>query len=490
MLRITDIQDNRVDWASVPRCECDQPAKYLLRSGDIVIARTGATTGKSFLLGEVPEPSVFASYLIRVQPNTAVTPEYLANYMLSPTYWAQITTVSKGTAQPGANASILGGLELPLSPLNEQRRIVAKLEALQARSRRAREALDAVPQLLEKLRQSILAAAFRGDLTKDWRAKNKNVEPASKLLERIRSERRKKWEEAELAKMKAKGKAPADDRWKAKYENPKSVDATGLPGLPKGWCWARAEEVCHFITKGTTPAAEDLLSAGPVPFIKVYNLTFSGVVDFTVVPTFIDRATHDGPLARSKVFPGQVLMNIVGPPLGKVGIVPSTFPEWNMNQAIAVFPHVQGVVAEYLAFHLLSGWTLDRAVRAGKATAGQLNLTLEICRDLPVPLCPEREQEVVVERVRSALDVLERRRRETVLVVDALSGLEQAVLAKAFRGELVPQDPNDEPAEAMLARTRVAAPVAAAASRARAKRKQAAVDVSPSDDCERNQRGE
>ena len=92
-----------------------------------------------------------------------------------------------------------------------------------------------MPPLLEKLRQSILAAAFRGDLTKDWRAKHPDVEPASKLLERIRVERRKKWEEAELAKMKAKGKAPRDDRWKGKYKEPEAVDATGLPGLPEGW---------------------------------------------------------------------------------------------------------------------------------------------------------------------------------------------------------------------------------------------------------------
>ena len=108
----------------------------------------------------------------------------------------------------------------PLPPLNEQRRIVAKLEALLARSRKAREALDAVPALLERFRQSVLAAAFRGDLTADWRAQNPDVEPASKLLERIRAERRRRWEEAELERMVARGKPPKDDRWKAKYEEP------------------------------------------------------------------------------------------------------------------------------------------------------------------------------------------------------------------------------------------------------------------------------
>ena len=100
-----------------------------------------------------------------------------------------------------------------------------------------------MPPLLEKLRQSILAAAFRGDLTKDWRAKNPNVEPASALLARIRTERRAKWEESELAKMKAKGKPPTDDKLKAKYKEPEPVDTTGLPELPEGWCWASLDEL-------------------------------------------------------------------------------------------------------------------------------------------------------------------------------------------------------------------------------------------------------
>ena len=101
--------------------------------------------------------------------------------------------------------------------------------------------------LLEKLRQSILTAAFRGDLTKDWREKHPDVEPAGELLKRIRVERRREWEEGELAKMRAKRKAPADDRWKAKYEEPKPADAKELGGLPKGWCWTKLD---HLLLNG------------------------------------------------------------------------------------------------------------------------------------------------------------------------------------------------------------------------------------------------
>ncbi|PSB27059.1 restriction endonuclease subunit S [Stenomitos frigidus] len=184
-LRITDLQNNSVDWDTVPYCECDSIEKYKLKKGDIVVARTGATTGKSFLIQHCPEPTVFASCLIRLQTSTSCSPDYLAAFMQSDNYWKQITTVSKGTAQPGVNASILATLSVPLPPLNEQKRIVAKIEELRERSQKARSALSAIPNLCDKFRQSVLAAAFRGDLTADWRKQNPDFEPASVLLERV-----------------------------------------------------------------------------------------------------------------------------------------------------------------------------------------------------------------------------------------------------------------------------------------------------------------
>jgi type I restriction enzyme, S subunit len=399
-----------------------------------------------------------------INPAPALEPIFLLQALRSPQATASIDEVVRGVALRQISVGEVRELPIVLPPLNEQRRIVDKLEALQARSRRAREALDAVPPLLEKLRQSILAAAFRGDLTKDWRAAHPNVEPATELLKRIRKERRAAWERAELAKLTAKGKAPTDDKWKAKYKEPDPVDTTDLPELPAGWCWARAEEVCDFITKGTTPSSEKLSGTGDIPFVKVYNLTFQGVVDFTVDPTFVNEATHRGELARSRVVPGDVLMNIVGPPLGKVGIVPDTFPEWNMNQAIAVFRVISGLSQDYLAAHLLSSRTVQWAVRQGKATAGQLNLTLEICRDLPVPLCSAEEQTAIAAALTGAGEASRRLTRSAQSMIVRNRDLESSVLASAFRGELVPQDPTDEPADAMLARIRDATDAADAKS--------------------------
>ncbi|WP_163151113.1 restriction endonuclease subunit S [Anoxybacillus sp. MB8] len=164
-LRITDIQNDSVDWETVPHCriEADQLEKYKLNKGDIVIARTGATTGKSFLIDDAP-CSVFASYLIRLTTNDNLNPRYLWNYLKSPMYWKQITVVKKGIAQPGANAQIIGGLAIPLPPINEQQRIAEKVNYLLSKLETEKEMVLEVEQKLELLKQSILNKAFRGEL--------------------------------------------------------------------------------------------------------------------------------------------------------------------------------------------------------------------------------------------------------------------------------------------------------------------------------------
>lgn len=128
-LRITDIQNNTVDWDSVPWCECDErtASRSLLRPGDIVFARTGATTGKSFLVRDCPENTVFASYLIRVRLRESVEPEYLINFFNSPKYWSQVAKGARGAAQLGVNATTLQTLKIPLPELFRQREIAGVL---------------------------------------------------------------------------------------------------------------------------------------------------------------------------------------------------------------------------------------------------------------------------------------------------------------------------------------------------------------------------
>jgi type I restriction enzyme S subunit len=167
-LRITDIQNGSVDWDRVPWCECDDgtAAGGRLNQGDIVFARTGATTGKSFLIRDCPSNAVFASYLIRVRLSDRADSRYVSHYFQTPEYWAQITASARGVAQPGVNASTLKHLKIPLPPIDEQRRIAEVLDRAEALRAKRRAALAQ----LDTLNESIFHELFSDPATnpKGW----------------------------------------------------------------------------------------------------------------------------------------------------------------------------------------------------------------------------------------------------------------------------------------------------------------------------------
>ena len=170
-LRITDLQDNAVDWKSVPSCECSDKeyTQNKLEVGDIVFARTGATTGKSYLLTEIDKPTVFASYLIRVRPKEDVDPLYLSYFFKSPKYWHQISAMANGAAQPGVNSSKLKELDVPLPPLSEQKRIAAILDKADAIRRKRQQAI----QLADEFLRAVFLDMFGDPVTnpKGWDVK-------------------------------------------------------------------------------------------------------------------------------------------------------------------------------------------------------------------------------------------------------------------------------------------------------------------------------
>jgi type I restriction enzyme S subunit len=162
-LRITDIQNGLVDWDNVPFCNCPDPEKYLLMENDLVFARTGATTGKSFLIRKCPK-AVFASYLIRLRVKHSVSVEYLYRYFQTPSYWAQITDEKKGTGQPNVNGKKLANIRVPVPPLPQQRRIVAYLDSLQAKVDALRRLQAETGAELDALMPAVLDRAFKGGL--------------------------------------------------------------------------------------------------------------------------------------------------------------------------------------------------------------------------------------------------------------------------------------------------------------------------------------
>jgi type I restriction enzyme S subunit len=448
-LRITDLQENSVDWETVPFCNCSEIDKYKLFPGDIVIARTGATTGKSFLLKQIPETTIFASYLIRLHTSNLCPPEYLALFMQSPKYWKQITTVSKGTAQPGANASILSNLIIPLPPLNEQKRIVAKIEELSDRSQAAQKALETIPQLCDRFRQSVLAAAFRGDLTADWREKNPDVEPASVLLERIKKERCEKWENEELKKFKASGKIPKDDKWKEKYKEPQElekIDNVELSELPDGWLWMSADKCTSWITDGehATPERSDS---------GVYLLSARNVLDGKISlqkVDFISEQVHKKLEERLKIESGDVFLSCSGT-VGRSCVVPPDL-KCSLVRSVAVLKPLFNM-GEYLSLAIRSP-CIQAQIEGKKTQTAQSNIFQGRIKILAIPVAPLNEQKQIVSLIEKYFKIIETIEKQHQQATEKLERLNQSILSKAFRGELVPQDIEDEPASVLLERIR------------------------------------
>lgn len=160
-LRITDIQEGNVDWSNVPFCECSDAnrPKYLLKSGDIAVARIGATTGKAFLVKDCPE-AVFASYLIRLRTNNNLLPEYLFTFMNTKSYWSQINSAKGSRLKHGINIPVLSNLKIPLPPLPLQQEFAARVEEIEAEKARQAES----KKKLDELFNSLMQRAFTGEL--------------------------------------------------------------------------------------------------------------------------------------------------------------------------------------------------------------------------------------------------------------------------------------------------------------------------------------
>ena len=391
-LRITDIQDGRVDWATVPSCSIPESEieRYRLRPGDLVFARTGATTGKSYLIRGCPRDAVFASYLIRLRPGEAVEPGYLAYFFQTASYWGQISEQATGTAQPGVNSKRLRTVQLPVAPLHQQPAIVAAIESHFSRLDAATATLERVQRNLERYRASVLKAAVEGRLvpTEAELAKKegRSYEPASTLLKRILAERRRRWEEAEIAKFRAKGKPPTDDRWKKRYEEPASPNTDGLPELPEGWCWASIAQVAS-ISGGITKNANREKLPMKRPYLRVANV-YANELRLNEIKHI---GASEDEAERTSLLPGDLLIvegNGSVDQIGRVAMWDGSIPGCvHQNHIIKVRLSDQAL-AKWSLTWLLSASGRKHIEGAASSTSGLHTLSLSKVAGLPIPLAP------------------------------------------------------------------------------------------------------
>lgn len=174
LVRISDIQENKIIWDKVPYCNIDDKLveQYLIKENDILFARTGGTVGKSVIAIDVISNAVFAGYLIRSNYSKKLNGKYLKYFMESELYWTQLKIGTTATAQPNCNGKTLGKMVFPLSPINEQQRIVNRIESLFTKLDRAKELIENTLAQFEQNKMAILHKAFTGELTVKWRKEN------------------------------------------------------------------------------------------------------------------------------------------------------------------------------------------------------------------------------------------------------------------------------------------------------------------------------
>ncbi len=444
LLRTTDITSGYINWETVPFCqtEPDDVEKYLLKDGDIVISRSGSV-GYSHLIKE-PDQAIFASYLIRFRP-VIIDELFLSYFLKSSVYWRAISESKLGIAVQNVNATKLRKISLPIAPLPEQHRIVAKIEELFTKLDAGKEELLQAKARLKRYRQSVLKAAMDGKLTEDWRKKQGDeIEPASVLLERILKDRREKWEAEQLEQMSAKGKMPKDDKWKNKYKEPPGPDTSRLPDLPKGWVWVTLPQIGE-LNRGKSkhrPRNASFLYGGQYPFVQTGDIKQAN----GLIGHYNQTYSEEG-LKQSRLWPAGTLCITIAANIADTAILgfDACFPD----SVVGFLPEIGHCNIRFVEFFLRTA--KDDLEQYAPATA-QKNINLGTLKGLAIPFPPLAEQNVITEEIDRHLSVAD----AVEAIVDAelkrSDALRQSILKQAFSGKLVPQDPNDEPAKKLLAR--------------------------------------
>jgi len=373
-------------------------AAFHFQPGDVLYGRLRPYLNKVLL---ADFEGLCSSEFIVLPPTNSFDPEYLAFYLNNDEFVAFANQLNQGD-RPRVNFNQIGEHEIPLPPLSEQRRIVAKLEKLLGQLDSCQHRLTKIPTLLKRFRQSVLAAACSGRLTADWREEHAEVENALELLKRL----------------------------DAKAEVLESNE------LPATWTQCRFESLASLITKGASPKWQgvDYAESG-VLFVTSENVGW-GKMLLTQKKFVEPKINKIQP--RSVLKNGDLLTNLVGASIGRSAIY-ELDEIANTNQAVALIRLKPDLEGHYF-LHVLNSPTLVDRINSDKVDVARANVSLADVRDFPIPLPPVPEQQEIVRRVEKLFalaDQIEARFAEGRRRVDAIT---QSLLAKAFSGELVPTE--------------------------------------------------
>jgi type I restriction enzyme S subunit len=404
---------------------------------DVLIARMPDPLGRACLVPKLKQKCITVVDIAILRPGkSSVIPEWVMHFLNSPDIREFIEREATGSTRKRIARGKLNEMELPVPPLAEQKRIADKLEAVLGRVDACRARLDRVPALLKRFRQSVLASATSGKLTEEWR--ERSLEDSAEHLVSLIAQA----QEDALVKVRGGRIEPAIQDLQHEVDLPARWVVTGFDAL--------AEPAPNALKAGPFGSAlkKDMYSSQG---FKIYGQEQVIAGDETFGDYFINQSKFDD-LNSCAVKPGDILISLVGT-IGRVLILSKKCQPGIINPRLVKMSLHSSICREFIALYLRS--PLAQAFFSSKSHGGTMDiLNLGLLRELPILLPPPSEQQEIVRRVEALFAFADRIEARLATAQKTVERLTPATLAKAFRGELVPQDPNDEPASELLKRLR------------------------------------